>query len=102
MKKIIKGFITWEAPRYSQGKPTIDFYAFDPRKTTSFPDVVVVKEHEIEIEVPDDFDPRPSQIANLRKEELKARADFEARITQIKRKIAELEAIEFTPEGGAA
>ena len=93
MKKIIKGFITWEKSKYAT-KPTIDFLTFDPRTVSSFESYVVVREHSIEIEVPDDFDPRPHQIANLRAEEIKLRADFAERITENARQINELQAIE--------
>lgn len=55
---------------------------------------VFVKEHTITVEVPDDFDPRPQQVAALEAEKQKARAAFQARITEIDRQIQSLLAIE--------
>jgi hypothetical protein len=93
MKKTISGFITWSQSKY-QTTPHIDFYVFDPRKSVSFEDVVVVREHSFEIEVPDNFDPRPQQIEALQAEKKKLHADFSARCMQIERQISELTCLE--------
>ena len=45
-------------------------------------------------DVPDDFDPRPQQVAALEAEKQKARAEFHARVTEIDRQIQSLLAIE--------
>lgn len=97
MKKTIKAYVVYEAPSYKGLPPRIDLYTFDPRKSAgdSFRNLVVVSQRDIEIEVPDDFDPRPDMIANLQAEEKKARADFAAKVASIKRQISELQAIEF-------
>ena len=58
---------------------------------------VFVKEHLTTVEVPDDFDPRPQQVAALEAEKQKARAEFQARITEIDRQIQSLLAIEGAP-----
>ena len=55
---------------------------------------VFVKEHTTTVEVPDDFDPRPQQVAALEAEKQKARAEFQKRITEIDRQIQSLLAIE--------
>ena len=55
---------------------------------------IFVKEHLTTVEVPDDFDPRPLQVQMLEAEKQKARADFQARITEIDRQIQSLLAIE--------
>ena len=98
MKKTITGFITYQAaPRWmggSSGSPSIDFFTFDPRKSDSFKDHVVVKQHSFEVEVPDDFDPRPELVKNLEAELTKARADFEMTVTRIKREISQHQALE--------
>ena len=58
---------------------------------------IFVKEHTTKVEVPDDFDPRPQQIAALEAAKQKARAEFQARITEIDRQIQSLLAIEGAP-----
>ena len=55
---------------------------------------IFVKEHLTTVEVPDDFDPRPQQVAALEAAKQKARAEFQARITEIDRQIQSLLAIE--------
>lgn len=55
---------------------------------------IFVKEHTTTVEVPDDFDPRPQQVAALEAAKQKARAEFQARVTEIDRQIQSLLAIE--------
>jgi hypothetical protein len=49
---------------------------------------------EIEVDVPDHFDPRSAQIAALEKQQQKVMADFRKSITDINRRISELSALE--------
>ena len=96
MKRVIKGFITFRPAGRYYAKPDIDFYTFDPRKIDGdhYKDIVVVRAHEFEIEVPDNYDPREQMLANLRAAKEKARADFAAKVTEYDRQINELLAIE--------
>jgi hypothetical protein len=57
---------------------------------------VYVGEQEIEIDVPDDFDPRAQQIAALEAEKQKVMADYQKSVTDINRRISELQAITYT------
>ena len=98
MKHTIKGFITFEPPRYGSKKPTVDFKTYDPRQFDSFRGAVV-REHTFEVEVADDFDPRPGLIASLEAQKRKARAEFAARVKEIDDQIAGLLAIENTAGG---
>ena len=82
--------------RLRGGKPEFELLPWDCRTwdATSAAGRVFVKEHLTTVEVPDDFDPRPAQVAALEAEKQKARADFQARITEIDRQIQSLMAIE--------
>lgn len=51
---------------------------------------------EIEIDVPDNYDPRAQKIAALQAQATKEAADYQNTVTDIQRRIAELQAIEFT------
>jgi hypothetical protein len=51
---------------------------------------------EIEVDVPDHFDPRPAQIAVLEAQKQKVMADFQKSVTDINRRISELSALEQT------
>jgi hypothetical protein len=52
-----------------------------------------VGQQEIEINVPDDFDPRGQQIAALEKEKQKVMADYQKTVTDINNRINNLKAI---------
>jgi capsular polysaccharide biosynthesis protein len=51
---------------------------------------------EIELDVPDDYDPRAQQIAALEKQKQKAMADFQKSVDAINEKISKLQALEYT------
>ena len=92
MKHKITGYVTYEKSKYD-GKPNIDFVTYKPTQKI-WPDTVIVCEHSIEVEVPDDFDPRPELIKGLQEQQQKARADFEKLCTDIQRQISELTCLE--------
>ena len=92
MKHTIKGYITYSKDPYAT-EPEISFYTFNPNPE-HWPDLVVVAEHSIEVEVPDNFDPRHGLITNLKEQEKKAMAEFQAKVTAIHKRISELQAIE--------
>jgi LmbE family N-acetylglucosaminyl deacetylase len=54
-----------------------------------------VGEQEIEIDVPDDYDPRAQKIAALEAHKLKVMADYQKTVTEINTRISKLQAIEF-------
>lgn len=55
-----------------------------------------VGEQEIEIEVPDDYDPRAQKIAALEKHKLKIMGDYQKMVTEINERISKLKALEYT------
>lgn len=57
---------------------------------------VWVSEQEIEIDVPEDFDPRQSQIAALEARKAKAMADYHKTVAEINVQISKYLALEFT------
>lgn len=92
-KHTIKGFVTYEKSRYDDA-PRIDFMSYKP-SLSLWPDMVIVSEHSIEVEVPDDFGPRPELIEALKAKQQEARAEFENLCTDIQRQINELQALEL-------
>ena len=56
-----------------------------------------VCEQEVEVEVPDNYDPRAQQIAALEKQKQKVMADYQKMVNDINEKISKLQAIEYTP-----
>ena len=57
-----------------------------------------IGQQEIEIEVPDDHDPRAQQIAALEKQKQKVMADYQKTVTGINDRINKLQALEYTNE----
>ena len=55
-----------------------------------------VGEQEIEIEVPDEYDPRAQKIEALQAQKLKIMADYQKTVTEINARISKLQAIEHT------
>ncbi len=55
--------------------------------------IAYICKQEIEIEVPDNFDPRAQQIAALEKEKQKVMADYQKTVTEINNRINNLKAI---------
>lgn len=55
-----------------------------------------VGEQEIEIEVPDNYDPRAQKIAALEKQKQKVMADYHKTMMEINEQISNLQAIEYT------
>ena len=53
-----------------------------------------VGEQEIEIDVPDDYDPRAQKITALEKHKQKVMADYQKTVTEINARISKLQAIE--------
>lgn len=92
MKVTIDGHIDHRKNQYG-GKDEYAHHRFDMSEFGW----VKVMDYPLEIEAPDDFDPRPQQIAALQAEKAKLHADFAARCTQIERQISELTCLEFSP-----
>ena len=93
MKKTLKGFLHMSTELWDGGR--LILYSCDMSHNTSM-GAAFIKEVEIEVEIPDDFDPRPAQIAALKEKQTKAAAAFHAMNTEIMRQINELQALEMT------
>ena len=55
-----------------------------------------VGQQEIEIEVPDEYDPTAQKLAALQKEKDKAQEEFANKVASINERISKLQALEFT------
>ena len=51
---------------------------------------------EIELDIPDDYDPTAQKIAALQKEKDQAQAEFAKKVASINERISKLQAIEYT------
>lgn len=91
MKLKIEGVIQYKKHTYSKG----GYYAFHTADLSEY-GYFTVQPHTIEVDMPDDFDPRPDLIKGLQAQQKKARADFEKLCTDIQRQISELQALEHS------
>lgn len=94
MKKVIKGFIHFRKKYSMDQDEPFTFLSYDLTGSEYADGRVMVQAHEFEVEVPDDFDPRPQQVAQLQAEQIKVRAEFAARITQLDYEISKLTCLE--------
>ena len=70
-----------------------DFYSIRIDDTEH---MTYVGQQEIEIEVPDQYDPTAQQLAVLQKEKEKAQQEFAKKVANINERISKLQALEFT------
>ncbi len=91
----IKGFIIYSGVLASLQLTPYRFVGWDPREDGTSDDVFVM-EHTLQVEVPADFDPRPQQIKALEAQKKEAAAKFAAMVAELDKRIAELQAIEFS------
>jgi hypothetical protein len=75
----------------TEGKFEVFSFKFDDDDSRTY-----VGEQEIEVDVPDNYDPRAQQIAALEKHKQKVMADFQKTVTDINEKISKLQALEYT------
>ena len=90
-KHIIKGFITYKKSEW-ESKASVNFYNFKPA-AEHFPDLVVVGEHSFEVEVPDDFNPTPLQVAALQAQKKALRLKLADELRVIDDRISKLTCI---------
>ena len=55
-----------------------------------------VCEQEVEVDAPDNYDPRAQQIAALKKQKKKVMADYQKTVAEINDRISKLQALEYT------
>lgn len=79
--------------KYSWEK--VGSYSVYPMKIDDCEHTTYVCSQEIEIEVPDSYDPTAQKLAALQKEKDKAQEEFAKKVASINERISKLQAIEF-------
>lgn len=95
-KHTVKGYITFKPAEFDFEQDRVGFVDFKPTGATGWG--VLVREHTIEVELPDDFNPRAAQITALEEQREALRAQFAKSIRELDEQISKLQAIEYTPE----
>ena len=96
MKKAIKQYVfmcnQWNSEtRQKEWVPEV--WAF---KSTECEYRVFISEQVVEIEIPDNWDPVPGQVAALEEEKRTALAEYQKRVEQINHQLSKLQAIEYS------
>jgi hypothetical protein len=92
MKVTIKGFVVAQQHSWEE-KPSFTFLGFNPVEH-NMDYYTIVCAQSFEIDVPDDFDPRPQQIAALEKQKQDLRAKFSMAVKELDDRINSLLAID--------
>jgi hypothetical protein len=58
--------------------------------------ITFICEQDVELEIPDNYDPRAQQIQALEKQKLIAMADYQKSVSEINDRISKLQALEYT------
>jgi len=90
MKIKLDGFIVWK--KYDYEKEGTFYFRSGEMEDRGY---VTVMPYSMEVEVPDNFNPVPKQVAILEKQKAKVRADFNQRIAELNDQIGKLQALTF-------
>lgn len=88
-KHVIEGWL-YQRQFQWEDEPTITFSSFDRGNDS---DYALIRPYSFEVEVPDDFDPRPAMIVALERKKQEVRAEFARTVAEIDKRIGELQAI---------
>jgi hypothetical protein len=96
MKKAIKQFIYmsshWDVENYTKKwEPEAWSFKMDESEYRVF-----VSEQMIEVDIPENWDPVPGQVAALEAEKRTALAEYQQRVEQINKQLSKLQAIEYS------
>jgi hypothetical protein len=75
----------------TEGKFVVFYVQLDDTQDRTY-----VGEQEIEIDIPDDYDPRAQQMAALEALKQKVMADYQISVMEINDRISKLQALEYT------
>jgi hypothetical protein len=95
MKVTVKSVLHWHKYEWEK-EPSFQFWRCD--MSDNGPEYVSLGVREVEVEIPDDFDPRPQQIAKLREHKRKIQAEAQAKADNIEDQIQRLLCLEFKPD----
>ena len=74
-----------------KGDYSVSNYKFDDELNRTY-----VGQQEVELELPDNYDPRAQQVAALEKQKQKVMADYQKSVNEINDRISKLQALEYT------
>jgi len=91
MAKIqITTLLHMQAPAYGETEPTFRLYPFDMSRHGC----ALIGERTVEVDVPEEFDPKPALINALREEQAEIRAEAQGKVNRIEERIQSLLCLE--------
>ena len=93
-KHTVKGFVHYSKEDWNEAAS----YEIYPFHMTSMESRVLVCEQTFEVEIPDDFNPIPQQVAALEEQKRQERLRLAQRLAVLDEKISKLTCIEHTAE----
>lgn len=97
MKKLVAGFIHAKHKESWDNESEEYKFSWHSLKDMSICNYIYVMPHELEIDIPDDFNPIPDEIENYRKEQTRIRAEAEQKINMLEDQIGKLSCLEYKP-----
>ena len=98
MKVTVKGFLHYHKSEWDEF-PRYQIFSSD--MSCIGPEYVPIKEVEIDMEIPDDFDPIPKQVEALRAKKKEVMAESQQKLNDLEHQIQAFLCIEFKPEVSA-
>lgn len=95
MKKIVKHFLFFNTRNTYGDESPYQIWPVDMQSVSE--DYVLIREQDIELDIPDNWDPREPMIAALEAHRKKATADYQMLMNQLDGKIQQLRCIEMKP-----
>lgn len=99
-KHTINGFLVWEKYEWEQNA-SIAFNKYQPKGGADgdeYSQRVTVRPHSIEVEIADDFNPVPQQVASLEAAKKQAQLECAQKLMQLDEQISKLQAITYDVE----
>lgn len=93
-KHTVKGYVTVSRYSWNDNKPIVNFMPWKPEETH---EIAIVGEQLFEVEVPDDFNPIPQQVAAMEEKKRQLRLNLAEELAALDERISKLSALTFEP-----
>ena len=98
MKKTVTAYVhmasdyDFSSPNYEKSwRPVVKSFKYEDAEC------IFISEQKFTVDIPDDFDPIPGQVAALEAQKREALAEYQRTVAEINDRLSKLQAIEFAP-----
>lgn len=90
----IRGYIVWEKWKGESNESAIfKFSPYEPTGNSEIWDQVLVGAHSFEVEIPDNFNPVPAQVAMLEEQKRLARLELSRKLAALDEQLSKLQCL---------